>query len=359
MLRTGYTTGACAAAAARAAACALWSGQPVTQVSIDLPGKKGVTFQMARCDMEPDRVTCGTIKDAGDDPDVTHGAEIQATVEWADEPGLSITGGSGVGRVTRPGLPVPVGEPAINPAPRAMIFGAVMAELGEHLGERGVKVTISVPRGEELAAGTSNPRLGIIGGISILGTTGIVHPYSQPAYRASIYVELKVARSNGLSWAALATGARSAEFTSARYSDRPDLGMVQVGDHIGYALRQACRLGFAQVVVAGMIGKISKLAQGRLDTHISEGTVDLNFLAELAGEMGVDAAMMQRIRRANTAHHVQLLLRRAGWVGLEQRLAQRAAEQAWTFVGGAYDLEVLLYSLKGELLGFGHMERAQ
>jgi cobalt-precorrin-5B (C1)-methyltransferase len=359
MLRTGYTTGACAAAAARAAARAFWSGQPVTQISVDLPGKKGVTFQMTRCVMEPDRVTCGTIKDAGDDPDVTHGAEIQAMVEWADGPGLSIAGGPGVGRVTRPGLAVAVGEPAINPAPRAMILEAVMAEMGEHVGGRGIKVTISVPRGEELAARTSNPRLGIIGGISILGTTGIVYPYSQPAYRASIYVELKVARSSGLSWAALATGTRSAEFTSARYPDRPDLGMVQVGDHIGYALKQARRLGFARVAVAGMIGKISKLAQGRLDTHISEGSVDLNFLAELAGEMGADAAMMQRIRGANTAHHVQLLLCRAGWVGLEQRLAQRAAEQAGAFVSRAYDLDVLLYSLKGELLGFGHMDRAQ
>lgn len=356
-LRKGFTTGACAAAATRAACRVLWSGEPVAQVTIDLPVRKGVTFHIVRCQLESGRVTCGTIKDAGDDPDVTDGAEIQATVEWVPEPGLRLAGGSGVGMVTKPGLPVPVGEAAINPVPRAMIRQAVEAELGSWLARRGVRVTISVPRGEELAAGTSNPRLGVIGGISILGTTGIVEPYSLPAYRASIHVELKVARTNGLSWAVLATGSRSAEFARACRPGQPDLGVVQVGDHVGYALKQARRLGFVGVTVAGMIGKISKLAQGRFDTHISAGHVDLDFLADLAAGLGADAAMRQRIREANTAHHVQLLMDRAGLAGLEQRLSQRAAERACAFASGAYDVEVLLYSLKGAMLGSGYVER--
>ena len=355
-LRSGYTTGACATATAAAAVRALVTGQPVTQITIDLPAKKGVTFEMVRCEMEPGRVTCGTIKDAGDDPDVTHGAEIQATVEWTAGPGIELAAGPGVGTVTKPGLPVEVGLPAINPVPRRMITGAVQAEAGAALTGRGLRVTISVPNGEALAQETLNPRLGVIGGISILGTTGIVKPFSQSAYRASIYVELKVAARNDIKRAVLTTGNRSEEYTRQRHPDWPDLGYVQVGDHMDYGLKQARRLGFAEVVIAGMVGKISKLAQGRMQTHISRGGVDLGFLAEVAAEMGADEALQAQIRGANTARHVQIILRKAGIAGLEARLAQMAAVQAVAFVDNAFAVQVFLYDIKDELLATERLE---
>ncbi len=356
-LREGYTTGACAAATARAATRALVTGQPVSEITIDLPVKKNVTFALCRCELEPGRARCGTIKDAGDDPDVTNGAEIQAAVEWTDSPGIILAAGEGVGVVTKPGLPVEIGEPAINPVPRRMITQAVTDEAGSALESRGLKVTISVPGGEAIAQETLNPRLGIIGGISILGTTGIVKPFSQSAYRASIYVELKVAAYNNITRAVLTTGSRSEEYTQKRHPDWPELGFVQVGDHMDYALKQVRRLGFSQAVIAGMIGKISKQAQGRMQTHVSEGGVDFNFLAEIAGQIGADAGLMIRIRSANTARHVQILLRQAGIEGLEQRLAQLAAEHAFAFVNGAFNVEVLLYDIRGELLAAAQLGR--
>lgn len=355
-LRRGYTTGACATAVARAATRVLLSDQPVAEITVDLPAKKGVTFNITRCELSPSRVRCGTVKDAGDDPDVTHGAEIQATVEWNDMPGVLLAGGEGVGVVTKPGLPVAVGQPAINPVPRRMITQAVADEAGAVLATKGLKVTISVPGGEEIARETLNPRLGIIGGISILGTTGIVKPYSQSAYRASIYVELKVAAYNDISRAVLTTGNRSEEYSRLRYPEWPELGFVQVGDYMDYALKQARRLRFPRVVIAGMIGKISKQAQGRMQTHISQGGVDFDFLADIAGQIGADAELLTRIRTANTARHAQILLRKAGIEGLEQWLAQKAAEQAFAFVDGAFAVEVLLYDIKGKLLAAGSRE---
>jgi cobalt-precorrin-5B (C1)-methyltransferase len=355
-LREGFTTSACAAASAVAATRALLTGEPVSEITIDLPAKKHVTFRIVRCEFGPGRVTCGTVKDAGDDPDITNGAEIQATVEWQESPGVRIAGGKGVGVVTRPGLPVPVGDPAINPGSRRIITRAAMHEAGVVLGERGIKVTISVPGGEELAQKTLNPRLGIVGGISILGTTGIVKPFSLAAYRASIYLELKVAASNGVQRAVLTTGNRSEEYAISLSPAAFELGFVQVGDHMGYALKQARRLGFERVIIAGMIGKVSKLAQGRMQTHVSEGGVALDSLALLAGQLGADQELIRRIRTANTAHHVQVMLRKAGVSGLEERLAQQAAERAFAFVGGAFPVEVWLFDIGGELLGQGKAE---
>jgi cobalt-precorrin-5B (C1)-methyltransferase len=352
-LREGFTTGACAAAATAAAVRALVSGEPVAEVIIDLPVRAHVTFTLARCEFDGNRVTCGVIKDAGDDPDVTHGAEIQATVEWLAAPGIVIAGGVGVGLVTKPGLPVEVGEPAINPVPRRMIRQAVIAEAGARLETRGVKVTISVPTGAALAKETFNPKLGIIGGISILGTTGIVKPFSVSAYRASLYVELKVAAQNGVSHAVFTTGARSEAYARRRYPHLPDLAFLQVGDHMDYALKQARRLKLARVTISTMIGKASKMAQGRFQTHVSGGTIDHDFLAEAVRQLGGDDSLVGQVRAANTAHHVQKILQRANLSGLENLLARQAAAQASAFVGGAYGVEVLCFDLHGELLGIG------
>lgn len=211
-------------------------------------------------------------------------------------------------------------------------------------------MVISVPRGAELAANTLNPKLGIVGGISILGTDGIVRPYSRAAYRAGIYAELNVAAENGLRIAVLTTGVRSEEYARSRAPDLPALAYVQVGDHIGYALTQARRLGFERVIISGMVGKLSKLAQGRMQTHVSEGEIDLAFLARVAAEIGADEAVTAAVAAANTAHHAQVILKRAGLPGLEQRLAELAARQAAAYTAESLTVEVWLWTVGGELL---------
>jgi cobalt-precorrin-5B (C1)-methyltransferase len=352
-LREGYTTSACAVAAATAATRALLTGGTLDAVTVDLPGEKAVTFRLERCEAAGESVTCGVIKDAGDDPDVTDGVEVQATVTWAVEPGITLEGGDGVGRVTKPGLPVPVGEAAINPVPRRMITAAVADEAGEALDRRGLVVTIRVPGGEQIAQQTMNPRLGIVGGISILGTSGIVKPFSTSAYRASIYIELKMARHNGVDHAVLTTGKRSEACAAERYPHLPQYAFVQVGDHIDYGLKQARRLGFERVTLSSMIGKMSKLAQGRMQTHVGQGEVDFDFLAGVAAGLGADDELCERIRAANTAHHVQVMCEQAGLDGLEERLATLAADAASAFIGGAAEVEALLWHIKGDLLAVG------
>ncbi len=353
-LREGYTTGACATATTTAAVRALVSGETISAVTIDLPVRKNVTFRMARCEfVARHRVRCGVIKDAGDDPDVTHGAEIQATAEWLPAPEIVITGGAGVGTVTKPGLPVPVGEPAINPVPRRMIEAAVRAEAGQQLATRGVKITITVPHGEKIAAETYNPRLGILGGISILGTTGIVKPYSVSAYRASIYVEMKVAVANGAMHVVFTTGNRSETYARAQYPHLPEMAFLQVGDHLDYALKQARRLKISRVSISTMVGKLSKMAQGRFQTHVSSGTIDHDFLAAVAADIGAPAEVVAQVRTANTARHTQMILRKAGISGLETELAQRAAENARRFINGAFAVNVLCFDVRGKLLGTG------
>ena len=349
-LRSGYTTSACAAAAAAAAARALAGGRPVQTITIDLPGEQGVCFAVCRCEIAADAVTCGVIKDAGDDPDITHGAEIRATVRWSTKQGVQLFGGKGVGTVTKPGLPLPIGEPAINPGPRRIIERAVRAELADILDNTGVSVTISVPTGRALAAKTLNPRLGIVGGISILGTSGIVRPYSNEAYRASIHVELKVAAANGLRSTVLTTGRRSEEYAMRALPDLPEMAFVQVGDHMDHALRQARRLGFTHITIAGMLGKLSKIAQGRMQTHVSQGEVDMAFLASLAERLGAPAAVVAQVGNANTARHVQNLLGDAGLAGLEQKVATLAAHKTCDLLGPGITVQVLLYDIGGELL---------
>lgn len=356
-LRHGYTTSACAAACATAGLQALVSGQPVERVAIDLPGEKNVTFDMTRCEFHADGVLCGTVKDSGDDPDVTHGAEIQCFVSWQEEAGIAITGGVGVGIVTKPGLPVAVGEPAINPGSRRLIQRVLESFGAEALAERGLRVEIRVPEGERLAQETLNPRLGILGGISILGTTGVLKPFSTSAYRASIYTELKVARSNGVTCLVLTTGNRSEQYAMALYPDLPELAFIQVGDHIGFALKQSQRLGVETVVISGMIGKLSKLAQGRMHTHVSQGEVDFDFLGEVVQELGADVSLVERIRSANTAHHVQAMLNQAGISGLEDALAGMAAQACLEYAPALQEVEVLLFAMGGKLLARNRRER--
>ncbi|MEM3161048.1 MAG: cobalt-precorrin-5B (C(1))-methyltransferase, partial [Nitrososphaera sp.] len=275
-LRTGYTTGTTATAATKAALLALL-GKEVREVQVSLPKGKTATLKVAWTRSENGRATSAAVKDGGDDPDVTHGAEICSTVSFNDKAGaVNIDGGQGVGRVTKPGLGLEVGRAAINPTPMAMLKQAVEQVAGEQLKARGVDVVISVPKGEELAKKTDNPRLGIMGGISILGTTGIVLPYSTASFAAAIRQSLDVAIAAGADSAILTTGGRSEDFAKAMF-DLPEHCFVQMGDFAGYSVRQAAAKKMRRVVMAGFIGKLTKMAMGVKQTHVRGSHVDMEF----------------------------------------------------------------------------------
>jgi len=278
-LRRGWTTGACATAALKAALIDLWGGQPVSDVTITLPKGETPTFAIAHRASGVGWREIGITKDAGDDPDVTHGALIITRVEIGTPgQGVQFRAGSGVGTVTKPGLPIAPGEPAINPVPRQMMAG-VVAELAQQFGTRGdVIVTVSVPGGEALAAKTWNPRLGIVGGLSILGTTGIVRPFSCAAWIASIHRGIDVARATGLTHVAGATGAQSEAAVQKLYQ-LPDGALLDMGDFVGGMVKYLKRHPVPRLTVAGGIGKMVKLAQGAIDLHSGRSQVDFAALA--------------------------------------------------------------------------------
>jgi cobalt-precorrin-5B (C1)-methyltransferase len=277
-LRRGWTTGACATAATKAALIALWRGEEVGSIRITLPKGERPEFAIAHRAKGDGWAEVGIIKDAGDDPDVTHGALIIARVRATGQ-GVIFRAGEGVGTVTRPGLPIPPGEPAINPVPRQMMQ-AVVADLAGREGQPAdVEITISVPGGAALAEKTWNPRLGIRGGLSILGTTGIVRPFSCAAWIASIHRGIDVARAGGLSHVAGCTGATSEKTVQALY-DLPDMAMLDMGDFAGGMLKYLRRHPVDRVTIGGGLGKLTKLAQGAVDLHSGRSQVDFAALAQ-------------------------------------------------------------------------------
>ncbi len=309
-LRSGWTTGTCSAAAARAATTALLTQRAQTAVDVVLPDERVVPFLVERCDVAPDRAEAVVVKDAGDDPDVTHGAHLTATVRWDAEPGVHLEGGVGVGVVTRPGLGLEVGGPAINPVPRQMIGDNVGRVVD--LTARGVRVTISVPDGELRARKTTNARLGILGGISILGTTGVVRPFSTESWRASVVQAVSVMAAQGEPTLVLATGGRTEKAAMRLLRDLPEVCFVEVGDFTGAALRQAVDDGLREVVFVGMAGKLTKLASGVLMTHYTRSRVDPAVLVEVTREAGGDGALAEAVQASNTARHAYELWEEAG-----------------------------------------------
>ncbi|MGQ0773317.1 MAG: cobalt-precorrin-5B (C(1))-methyltransferase [Pseudonocardiales bacterium] len=296
-LRTGFTTGACSAAAAKAAVTALSHGTAQSHVDIPFPSGDRHTFTVHALHMQNGTATAVVVKDAGDDPDVTHGAHLTATVAWRSDGEVVLHGGDGVGVVTRAGLGLPVGEPAINPVPRQMITTAVR----EATGEQGVDVTISVPGGERMARKTTNRRLGIEGGISILGTTGIVRPFSTASWRASVEQAVSVMAAQQVPMMVLATGGRTERGAMRLLPDLPPVAFVEVGDFTGAALRRAVEHGLTAVVFVGMIGKLTKLASGLLMTHYTRSKVDTGLLAEITAAHGACPDNVAEIRSAVTA----------------------------------------------------------
>ncbi|MFD2180636.1 cobalt-precorrin-5B (C(1))-methyltransferase [Rhodoplanes azumiensis] len=349
-LRPGWTTGTCATAATRAAVEALATGTLPDPVAVTLPGGQRPSFSLAFGESGDGFARAGVVKDAGDDPDVTHGAVIVSTVRpGAPGTGVTFRAGEGVGTVTRPGLPVAVGEPAINPVPRAMIRTAV-AEACAATGAAGdVVVEISIPDGAALAQKTLNPRLGIVGGLSILGTTGIVVPFSCAAWIHAIHRGVDVARAAGLSHIAGATGSTS-ETAIAALDGLPEIALIDMGDFVGGLLKYVRLNPVARVTVAGGFAKMTKLSQGLLDLHSRAGEVDLAHLARLAAEAGASGALVEAIRRANTA--LEALQRtQAEGIDIAAMVAARAVQTGAKLLRGTeVGLDVAVFGRTGELL---------
>ncbi|VBF10051.1 cobalt-precorrin-6A synthase [Burkholderia pseudomallei] len=349
-LRFGYTTGSCASATSLAAARLLLTGVASDTVDIVLPKGQHVAMRLAFCRATDDGgAEAGTIKDAGDDPDVTHGALVFARVRLVHEPGVRFRAGPGVGTVTRAGLPIAVGEPAINPVPRRMMTEHLAALAAEHGYAGGFDVAIGVENGEALARKTMNPRLGIVGGLSILGTTGIVRPFSCSAYIASIHQGIDVARANGVTHIAACTGNASEDAVRARYG-LPDIALIEMGDFAGAVLKYLRRASVARLTLCGGFGKLSKLAAGHLDLHSRHSSIDLPLLAEWAGEAGASAVLQHEIRAANTSQQA-LALALAHHVPLGDVVCAHARRVARDIVPGEVDVETLAIDREGRIVG--------
>ncbi len=349
-LRTGFTTGACAAAAAKAAArCVAAHMTTLAEIETTLPNRAKATFPLKRCERTGNGAICGVIKDAGDDPDCTHGAELIAEVELRAEPGVEIRGGAGVAIVTKPGLGLEVGGPAITASPRRNIAEMVEEELAGGPWA-GAVVTISVPGGEEMAKQTINARLGLIGGISILGTTGIVRPYSTAAFKASVVQAIDVAAERGLTDLVLTTGGKSEAYALKLFAGLPEDSFIQMGDFVGTALKHCARRHIARAIIVGMIGKLSKMADGRMQTHAAGSEVNMELLAALAAECGAGDALCAEIRRAATARRV-LELCSAGNLPIASLICRRVVEHGTRHAGGNLEVHAWLVDFDGRPLG--------
>jgi cobalt-precorrin-5B (C1)-methyltransferase len=342
-LRSGWTTGACATAAAKAAAQALLGGGFPQRVTITLPRGETPSFEIADTATGPYWAEAAIIKDAGDDPDVTHLATIRSRVAHAPPgTGIRFHAGPGVGTITKPGLPIPPGEPAINPVPRQMMKGVLKEASQTHGIPADFDITISIDNGAELAKHTWNPRLGIEGGLSILGTTGIVRPFSCSAWIASIHRGVDVAIATGVQHVVGATGSTS-EATVRTLYDLPEVAYLDMGDFAGGLLKYLRQRPVPRLTIAGGIGKLTKLAQGAMDLHSGRSQVDFARLAEIAARIGADAP---RIAGANTALEA---LQIAG-PPLAEAIAHEAAEVAADVLRGApIAIEVIVIDRQGAI----------
>jgi cobalt-precorrin-5B (C1)-methyltransferase len=356
-LRTGYTTGTCAAAATKGAVLTLL-GYHVEEASVHLPVGREALLSIERAEKRKVQASCLVRKDAGDDPDVTHGALIGSSVRWLRgvprRNTVRLLGGTGVGVVTKPGLAVPVGQPAINPVPARMVVSSATEVLLSHSKERSVEITLFVPGGEDLAQRTFNPRLGIVGGISILGTTGIVTPYSHEAYKETIRSSLDIARATGCRHIILSTGSRSEQCATRQFSHLPESAFIQMGDHVAFALREASKRAFAQITVSVFFGKLVKIAHGSMNTHVQEGILKLDLLVQEAKKLRLPEAAITRMRGAHTAREAFGIIRSCGHHALIAHLCRNAIERMGGWVGGRLLLSLILFSFAGEPVWYGH-----
>jgi len=347
-LREGYTTGSCAAAAAKAAAIALYHQRMVSVVDLVLPGGRMATIPIAGVRLERDRAYSWVIKDAGDDPDITHGAEIWVELQRSATGEIIIRGGAGVGIVTKPGLPIPPGQPAINPVPQRMIIQAVREVIGP---ESGAIVTISIPEGERLAHKTFNPRLGIIGGISIIGTTGIVRPMSDKGLKDALICSLDIARASGWGTIVLVPGNHGEQSVLKWFCFHQEQ-VVQTSNFIGFMLEQVASRGFTRIILAGHPGKLAKLLRGDFDTHSAKSLPATDIIICLLEEIGESPQAIAYCQKAvSVEDQIQYLKENCGWQSFDL-LAQSLKTAIHTYLkNDTIESGVALFSLKKELIG--------
>jgi len=349
-LRTGFTTGTCATASSKAALLAIIEQNSVNDVDVLLPKRDRIKIKINSCEFSKSHAKCSVIKDGGDDPDVTHGAEIFVDLSLTDDIGsVEIDGGEGVGRVTKPGLGLEISGAAINPTPKKMILENVQ-EVGEQiLKQNGIKIVISVPKGKELAVKTDNPRLGIMDGISILGTSGIVIPYSTASFAAAIRQQIDVVRSMNDDVVFLTTGGRSEDF-ARKIIELPDHSFIQMGDFSGYAIKQCAKKELKKAYVAGFIGKLAKMAAGVTQTHVKGSKVNMKFLSEIAKRCNANDKTIERIKNANTARNVQEIIMEDKVDGFFDEISKEACLQMRNHSEGNIPVEVILFDFDGTIL---------
>jgi len=349
-LRTGFTTGSCATASSKAGILAIINQENIERIEIILPKRSKLDIQINSCEFTNNSAKCSVIKDGGDDPDVTHGAEIIVDVELTDVVGeIEIDGGEGVGRVTKPGLGLEIGSAAINPTPKKMILENIREVAKELLEKKGIKITVSVPKGKELGPKTDNPRIGIVGGISILGTSGIVIPYSTASFAAAIRQQISVVNTMNDDSVVLTTGGRSEDF-AREIIDLPDHSFIQMGDFSGYTIKQCAKQGLKKAYVAGFIGKLAKMAAGVKQTHVKGGKVDMKFLSELAKRCNANGDTISKILGANTARNVQEIIMEDEVDGFFDEITKETCNQMRQHSDEKIPVEVILFDFDGKVL---------
>ncbi|MDR3565056.1 MAG: cobalt-precorrin-5B (C(1))-methyltransferase CbiD [Negativicutes bacterium] len=352
-LRTGITTGTCAAAAAKAAVLA-WKGTQVDAVDVILPQGKTVRVPVAHTASTATEGMASVIKDAGDDPDITNGVTVTATVTIGSSSDIILKAGAGVGTVTKPGLAVAMGEPAINPAPRQMIYNAVQEVLPAGLG---AEVTISIPDGERLATRTLNPHLGITGGLSIIGTTGIVEPMSEEAFKNSLAPQISVVKALGYEQIVFVPGKIGQDIAISRCGLPSDV-VVQTSNFIGYMLESAVNYGIRQVLLIGHLGKIAKVAAGIFHTHNRIADARMETLAAYAAKVGATQETVAEILDCTTTEAAMPIIENGGLTAIYNILAERASARAVRYVFGDLVVGTVIVTLAGEILGMDEPARA-
>ena len=349
-LRTGFTTGTCVTASSKAGVLAIINQNSISNVDVLLPKRDIINIKINNCKFSKNSAQCSVIKDGGDDPDVTHGAEIVVDLTLTTNIGsIEIDGGIGVGRVTKPGLGLEIGSAAINPTPKKMILENVQEVGKKILEQNGIKIIVSVPKGKELATKTDNPRIGIMDGISILGTSGIVIPYSTASFAAAIRQQIDVVRSMNDDIVFLTTGGRSEDF-ARKIIELPDHSFIQMGDFSGYAIQQCAKKGLKKAYVAGFIGKLAKMAAGVKQTHVKGSKVNMKFLSEIAKRCNADDKTIEKIKNANTARNVQEIIMEDKVGGFFDEISKETCLQMRNHSEGNIPIEVILFDFDGSIL---------
>ena len=346
-LRKGFTTGTCAQAAAKGALIMLSQRKTIESVEVVTPSGIKLCISVTGQEIGRDFARCAVIKDSGDDPDVTNGAKIWGEVKFSNKKGIKIKGGDGVGKATKPGLAIAVGEWAINPTPRKMIMHEACKFLSDE--QTGLEITISVQRGEELAEKTFNPKLGILGGISIIGTTGIVEPKSLDAYKASLALQLDVLKAQGYTRAVFILGYVGETFCREKLKLNKD-SVIKIGDHIGFMLQECAKRKIREVLLIGHIGKLIKVTNKQFNTHYNFGDNRIESIARYAKIYGANQNTRENILKQKTAESTIPILKEAGLTVAFERIAKDVSKKSEEFAGNMLTVNCIILSLNGEVL---------